>query len=514
MAGDGGAAERWQLTPSTKGFYRHLVENSLGLICCHDFEGILLMVNGAAAQALGYTAEELVGRRLVDFMPTDLRPRFAKYLHRVMSFGEAHGYLTLLTKSGETVTWVYRNTVYGSSAVVIGHAQDITWRLNMETRLKESNEQFRMLFEDAPVAYHEIDCHGIVVRVNNAECELLGRGKQEILGRPVWDLMVPEQREESRHDIEMKLQGKRDDSQSFREYTRSDGRQLYLSIHDKAIRSATGDITGLRSTLLDMTEQHRIEAELRNVNTELDHRVSERTAELNLSNERLNQFLYTVSHDLQEPLRAITGFASILRKRYQTVLNAEGVEFLDYMISGASRMSSLLSDLLSYSRVLHDESPTLHPVTLEDVLRIAEENLWNAIQETSTVISHDPLPVVHATHNRLVQVFQNLLSNAMKYRSDQEPRIHVSAERRGREWLISVTDNGIGVSEADRDRIFHLFRRTADARARVRGSGVGLAICKTIVQQHGGVLWVEPAPGRGSKFCFTLPVRPAHEIAD
>lgn len=511
MQWDRAQDEQGQLTPETEDFYQHLVENSLGLICCHNFEGTLLMVNSAAAQSLGYKPEELIGRRLSDFMPAELRPRFSKYLHRVTTFGEARGYLTLSKKSGETVTWVYRNTVYGPSQVVIGHAQDITWRLKMETSLKESNEQFRALFEDAPIAYHETDCRGVIIRVNIAECELLGRGKQEILGHHVWDLVVPEQQADSRRDVEMTLTGAVEASQIFREYNRSDGRRLYLSIHDKVVRSAAGEITGIRSTLLDMTEQHRIETELRNLNADLDRRVYERTAELNLSNERLKEFVYTVSHDLQEPLRAIVAFGGLLRDRYRSVLDADGVEFLDFITSGGSRMSSLLSDLLAYSRVLHDQSLALSPVPLEDVLRIVQENLWKVIEETGAIITHDPLPVVSANLNRMIQLAQNLLSNAIKYRSEQVPHIHVSADRRQTEWLIVITDNGVGVRETDRDRIFRIFKRTAEPD--VPGSGVGLAICKAIVQQHGGSIWVEAAPEQGSRFCFTLPDSSRRESA-
>jgi PAS domain S-box-containing protein len=497
------------LTPATDEFYRHLVENSLGLICCHDFEGILLMVNAAAAKALGYTPEELTGQRLEDFMPGELRPRFAKYLHRVTTFGQAHGYLTLVAKSGEIVTWVYRNAVYGSSRLVIGHAQDITWRLRMERSLRESNEQFRALFDDAPVAYHELDRRAIIVRVNNAECELLERAKHELVGRPVWDLVIPEQREATRRDVELQLKGHPAPSQFFREYALSSGRRLHLSVHDKLIRSPSGDIVGIRSTLLDMTEQHRIETELRKVNAELDRRVSERTAELKLSNERLKEFVYTVSHDLQEPLRAVMGFGALLKERYQSVLNTDGIEFLEYMTTGASRMSSLISDLLAYSRILHDPSAGFQTVDLGDVLRMAQENLSNAIENAGAVISHDPLPVVRANPNRMIQLAQNLLSNAIKYRGAQPPRIHVSAERQSEGWVVCVTDNGIGVRESDRERIFHLFKRTAGPRT--PGSGVGLAICRAIVHQHGGAIWVEPAPGEGSRFCFSLPdAQPGH----
>ena len=490
-------------------FYRHLVEHSLGLICCHNFDGVLVMVNSAAAGALGYTPEELVGRRLADFMPPELTPRFAKYLHRVTTLGEAHGYLTLLARSGERVTWVYRNAVYGSLPLVIGHAQDITWRLRMEKSLKESNERFRAMFEDAPVAYHELDRHGVIVRVNRAECDLLGRSKHEIVGLPAWALVVPEQREASRLDIEGRLGGQAQSTHVVREYALKDGGSVHLVVHDKLIRSTSGEIAGIRSTLLDVTEQLRVETELRKVNVDLDRRVVERTAELNRSNERMREFVYTVSHDLQEPLRAVMSFGELLRDRYANVLNGDGLEFLEFMRSGASRMSSLISELLGYSRLLHDSSPAMAFVSLEEVLQAAEANLSSAVSEADAVITHDALPGVTANQNRMLQLFQNLIGNAIKYNSGQPPRIHVSAERGESAWIISVSDNGVGIPDEARERIFQLFKRTGDRRQ--PGTGVGLAICRAIVHQHGGEIWVDSSAGTGSTFRFLLPdQRPSH----
>lgn len=492
-----------ELTPNTEGFYRHLVENSLGLICCHDFRGMLLTVNTAAAEALGYDRDELTGRYLAEFMPGELRSRFTKYLHRVTTLGQAHGYLTLVAKSGKIVTWIYRNAVYGSSPIIIGHAQDITWRLSMERSLKESREQFRALFDEAPVAYHEINGHGVVVRVNNAECELLGLQKHEILGRHVWDLVVPEQIEATRLDVQLMLSGKREPSAITREYPHPHVRTLRIEVHDKLIRSASDAIIGIRSTLLDITERSRVETELRKLNTELDRRVNERTADLNRSNERLKEFVYTVSHDLQEPLRAVMGFGELLRTRYANVLDDDGIEFLNFMTSGAGRMSELVSDLLGYSRLLHDPMPLMQTVRLDDVVQIAEENLSNAIRSSEAVITLDSLPVVTANQNRMVQLVQNLLSNAIKFSGDESPRIHVSADRQGNKWVVSVADNGIGIADKDRERIFHLFKRAGDRNT--PGSGVGLAICRAIIHQHGGEIWVDSANGDGSRFRFSLP---------
>ena len=496
-------SEGLRTAAETEGFYRHLVENSLGLICCHDLSGILLMVNSAAANALGYTPDELIGEPLVNHIPTELRSRFAKYLHRVTTFGHAHGYLTLIAKSGERVVWVYHNAVYRASSLVIGHAQDITWRLQMEKSLKESNEQLRALFEDAPVAYHELDRHGVVVRVNRAECELLGRHKQEIVGRPVWDLVVSEQREAIKRDVEQKLSGSSGPLKIVREYALPNRGRVQLEVHDKLIRSTAGDILGIRSTLLDVTDQFRAETELRTLNAELDRRIHERTAQLTRSNERLREFVYTVSHDLQEPLRAVMLFGELLRNRYAKVLDKDGLEFLAFMTSGASRMSDLIADLLKYSRLLHDTSPSMELISLATVLDKVKENLLSAIARTSATLTHDELPMVTANENRIIQLLQNLLSNAIKYSGGKAPAIHVSAERAADAWIISVTDNGIGIPESDREKVFGLFKRVGDRQQ--PGAGGGLAICRAIVQQHGGEIWVEPRPNEGSRFCFSLP---------
>ena len=489
-------------------FYKHLVENSLGLICCHDCEGRLLMINPAAAGALDYTPAEIVGHSLRDFMPADVQHRLKSYLHRVISKGEAHGYLTLLTRSGERVTWVYRNSLYpreGGPPIVIGHAQDMTWRFNMERNLKESQDQFKALFEDAPVAYQEIDHRGIVIRVNKAECELLERDKQEILGCPAWEFVIPEQRASTQREIEQMLSGVLPAaSQLQREYARPSGERLFLNLCDNVIRSASGEIVGIRSTLLNVTEQRRAEVAMRKVNAELDRRVSERTRDLDTSHRRMREFVYTVSHDLQEPLRAVIGFGALLRERYGGSLDADGVEFLDYMTSGASRMSALIADLLAYSRVIHDEEEN-RPTSLETVLQAAQENLAAAIESANAIVTHGTLPEVSVNPTRIIQLFQNLISNAIKYRSTQAPEVRVTAERKQGEWVVTVADNGIGVEEADRERIFELFKRGRTHT--ISGSGAGLAICRAIVNRRGGEIWVEPGFSGGSRFRFSVPDR-------
>ena len=251
---------------SSEKLYRHLVENSLGLICSHDLAGTLLTINAEAARALGYTPNELIGENLRDYLAPEVQHRFPAYLDRIIKNGIAHGDMKLLTRSGQVLTWTYRNTIYaepGAAPIVIGHAQDVTSRLQIEESLRQTSEQFRRLFEDTPVAYHEIDNHGVVTKVNRAECELLGRSKDELLGTPVWELTVPEQRAHSKEQVRRKLLGIQPLVPVLRQYMKSDGHRLTLQIHENLIRSTSGQIIGIRTALLDVTAQLRIDSELR-----------------------------------------------------------------------------------------------------------------------------------------------------------------------------------------------------------------------------------------------------------
>jgi PAS domain S-box-containing protein len=390
-------------------------------------------------------------------------------------------------------------------SVVVGHAQDVTAAVEAQKNMRESMRQFRFLFEEAPVAYHEMDKHGILVRVNRAECQLLGYRKEEILGQPAWRFLAPEMREASQTSIKLKIGLQKPLSPSFvREFLTKDERRLSLEIHERLIQTSSGEVVGMRAALLDVTEQFRIEAELRQLNEELDRRVAKRTEELYASNQRMKEFVYTVSHDLQEPLRSISAFASLLKERHSSALDADGAAFLEYVIEGSDRMRSLVADLLKYAWAL-SESYTAEPVALNSACDVALRNLGDAVRDSNAAMERCDLPVIVGNPHRMVQLFQNLLSNAIKYRGDEPLRVRIAAGRCPLGWRITVADNGCGVPEAQRTSIFGLFKRGTDARA--EGAGVGLAICKAIVERHGGALWVDETPGGGASFHFTLPAQ-------
>jgi signal transduction histidine kinase len=240
----------------------------------------------------------------------------------------------------------------------------------------------------------------------------------------------------------------------------------------------------------------------RNAQTKLLQKAAEK---LRQSNQELEQFAYVASHDLQEPLRMVASFTQLLAEDYQGRLDTEADEYIHFVVDGANRMQQLINDLLEYSRVRTEGQP-FEITDCEEVLDQVLANLRAAIEENRAVITHDPLPAIPADEGQMVQLLQNLISNAIKFRSAETPRIHVTAKLEGGEWVFSVKDNGIGIEPQFHQRIFVIFQRL-HGREEYPGTGIGLAICKRVVDRHGGRIWVESEPQKGATFYFTIPVR-------
>jgi light-regulated signal transduction histidine kinase (bacteriophytochrome) len=269
-----------------------------------------------------------------------------------------------------------------------------------------------------------------------------------------------------------------------------------LTLLERPLRKVT-----LVSAVQEALRLRRRQYEIRDYLAERQHR----EGQLQRANEELQQFAYVASHDLQEPLRMVTSYVQLLAQRYHDQLDAEAHEFIGYAVEGAQRMQALIADLLAYSRVETREAE-LTATDGEAVLEQALSDLQLAAAESGAVVTHDPLPTVSASPGQLRQLFENLLNNALKFRGPEPPRIHLAAQRRGPDWLFSVRDNGIGLDPKQAQRIFQIFQRL-HTRQEYPGTGIGLAICKRIVERHGGRIWVESALGQGATFFFTLPAR-------
>ncbi len=258
------------------------------------------------------------------------------------------------------------------------------------------------------------------------------------------------------------------------------------------------------------TDRKGAEDALQTLNTELERQVKERTSELEAANQELarsklelGQFAYLASHDLQEPLRGVTDCVQLLEKRYQGKLDSGADQLITLAVDEAVRMKGLINDLLAYSRVSSRNKP-FERADCAEILNQVRTKLQIAIEESGATVTHDSLPEVMADETQLIQLFQNLIRNAIKFRGDQSPEIHIGIERKDGEWLFWVQDNGIGVDPQYAERIFVIFQRL-HTRREYSGTGVGLAICRKIVERHGGRIWVEPESGPGSTFYFTLP---------
>jgi signal transduction histidine kinase len=281
-----------------------------------------------------------------------------------------------------------------------------------------------------------------------------------------------------------------------------------------ASRDEIGELTANFNTMAERLQNSYFALE--RSRDELDIKVQERTAELqrmaeelHRSNIELQQFAYVASHDLQEPLRTITSFLQLIEKRYADSIGGDAKEFIGFSVAAATRLQEMIRALLEYSRLQSRGSP-FAVVKTQAVLNEAMIYLGKAIEESGAIITADALPQIYGDDGQMVRLFQNLLANAIKFCGSRPPVIHVSCDKKGGEWLFCVKDNGIGMDPKYADRIFNIFQRLHGRD--VPGIGIGLAICKRIVERHGGCIWVESETGKGASFCFTIPIRVANKV--
>ena len=378
--------------------------------------------------------------------------------------------------------------------------QEATKKLTSQGQLLLASEtKFRRILESAPDAIVIADAQGRIVLVNAETERLFGYDRKELIGQAV-EILVPGQfrekhpqhREGYTAHPRPRLMGEGLELRGLRK----DATQFPVEISLSPLESPEGIL--ISAAIRDITTRKKSEAAL--VQT---------VAELKRSNDELEQFAYVASHDLQEPLRMVASFTQLLATRYKGQLDSDADAFIGFAVDGSNRMQVLIRDLLAYCRT-GANAKAFHETSIENTLNEALGNLQAVIAESGAVVTHGALPTISTDNSQLVQVFQNLIANAIKYRRAEAPRVHVSATKNGgKEWTFSVRDNGLGIDPKYFERIFVIFQRL-HGRKEFEGTGIGLAICKKIVERLGGRIWVESQPDKGSNFCFSLPERGAN----
>lgn len=504
-------------------YARNLIEASLDPLVTISPEGKIMDANKAAEEATGVTREKLIGSDFSDYFTEPDKAR-AGY-QTALSQGKVRDLLlTLRHKSGRLMDVLYNAAVFrdekGEIKGVFVAARDITALMRAEKELIKHQKHLkemvrehtaeliqtnRQMERERDKAQRYLELAGAIIvalnergevsLINQKGCELLEYSQEDILGKNWFEHFVPESVRDELKALFRKLMAGEIDSVKYYEnpiLTRSQ-KQRMIAWQNTLLKDDAGKIIGTLSSGMDISERKMMEDELRKA-----------LEDLRRSNQDLEQFAYVASHDLQEPLRMVSSFTQLLEKKYKDQLDDEGREFIKFAVDGANRMRRLINDLLAYSRV-RTRGKEMEPTDSHSALGEALANLSSMVQESGAIITNDDLPVVKADKSQLIQLFQNLISNAIKFRSEDVPHIHISAEKQDNEWLFSVKDNGIGIEPQYYDKIFEIFKRL-QRDEKYPGTGIGLAICKRIVERHNGRIWVESEPGKGSVFYFTIPI--------
>ena len=480
-----------------------VIETIPGLFFVMNRDRRFVQWNRACEELLGLSGEQFEALDALAPLLEPDREMAARKLREVFETGEAELEARVAGKDGvREFRFAAKRMTLGDEMFLIGNGVDITERKRAEEALRTSEVRYRTLFETMlqGVVYHNAE--GMIISMNSAAEQILGKNPEEFLGESPVSIEHHTIREDgspfpgvehpssvalqSGHEVRNVVMGVFNPKEKDYRWINITAVPLFRKGESKPYHVYT--------LFDDITERKRAEEELRKL-----------TEELRRSNADLQQFAYVASHDLQEPLRMVASYIQLLEKKYKGKLDEQADKFINYAVDGAFRMRTLIEGLLAYSRISRRRGE-FGSVNTNDVFATAVANLTAAIQESKAMITKDDLPTVLGDQTQLIQLLQNLIGNAIKFRRpNAPPLVHISAKRGGVEWVFSVSDNGIGIEPQYYEGIFLIFQRL-HTREKYPGTGIGLALCKQIVERHHGRIWVESVPGEGTTFFFTIPI--------
>ena len=462
-----------------------------------DLEGRIVYANRALLTLWNKPLEAALGKTLGELdYPPELAERVQRQIRTIVETGQpirditAHGGFTPNTRHYEYI-FVPVFGAHGNVEAVAGSTRDVTAREEVRAALEQANAELERarqrlisIFESMGDAFFALDHNWCFTYVNNRMEALVSRSRDELLGRNIWDEFAPAVGSVFYHQYHRAMAERV--AVEFEDYYAPLDAWLEVRAHPSA--------EGLGVYLHNINSRKAAQEALRR-----------KSEDLARTNADLEQFAYSASHDLQEPLRMVAIYSQLVQKKYGPQLDAQATEYLGYAVQGARRMESLIKDLLAYTRAGERTQNPISAANAAQVLEQATANLSTAIRESQATIDCDPLPVLPVDEVHLLQLFQNLIGNAIKYRGEVRPAIHVSAQAAGQMWQFRVRDNGIGIAPEYAQLVFGIFKRLHGGD-KYEGTGIGLAICQRIVERYGGRVWVESGGnGKGSAFFFTLP---------
>jgi chemotaxis family two-component system sensor kinase Cph1 len=483
----------------------------------------IIDANPAATNFYGYKLDELVKMKISDINVSD-ENLVKDEMQKAMSKEKNHFIFKHRLSNGEIRDVdVYSGLInQRGKNFLYSIVHDITTHKKSEIALMASEELFRLIFDQSPLGSVITSLDYTPLQINNAFSDMLGYSKKELSSMKFPEYTHPDDLDEEMGLKNLLTSGKINDFVMEKRYIHKNGEIICANLFIAALKDQTDTIVRFLVMVEDITERKEMEKlvtqrtdKLANINKILnveidDYEKGEIKLEnlidkLKISNIALEQFAYVSSHDLKEPLRMITSFLQLLKKNYEDNLDENANNYIKYAMDGAKRLDLMINDLLEFS-LIGNQKRELKYLNSQKIVELVLINLKPLINDTNAIITHDQLPLIYANDQQMVQVFQNLIGNAIKYRDKENPEIHISAGKLDNDYIFAVKDNGIGIDQQHLERIFTIFQRL-HTQEEYWGTGIGLAISQKIIEQHRGKIWAESEPGKGTTFYFTIPNR-------